>query len=74
MPYHKCHMLTEISKTGATAKVKILVEQVIMKTLKDINTVISKEMPDSMNLTIFQVFMSKVCRLVFFRKIMAYEQ
>ena len=67
-------MLTEISKTGATAKVKILVEQVIMKTLKDINTVISKEMPDSMNLTIFQVFMSKVCRLVFFRKIMAYEQ
>lgn len=61
-------MFTEISKTGATAKVKILVEQVIMKTLKDINTVISKEMPDSMNLTIFQVFMSKVCRSVFLEK------
>ena len=40
-------MLTEVNKTGAIAKVNTLLEQVILKTHKDINTVISNEMPDS---------------------------
>ena len=40
-------LLTEINKTGAIAKVNILLEQVIWKTLKGINKVTSNEIPDS---------------------------
>ena len=40
-------LLTETNKTGAIAKVNILLEQVIWKTLKGINKVTSNEIPDS---------------------------